>query len=276
MRAKSITLGSVVAVVIAGTLSTPVRAEGIAAWIASVGQMLSATKVAAKQVELSKSRRDQMAMDASKAKASAEIDMYNRRKVREVLEQYGVTSQLVDPCYQIAMAKSVTSAVGSASFGAQAAMQAIYATDSSGYRSAGGVLGALGKTNKATSMPFASTVAARIARHTARYCTVSEAQAGLCSLNANGMQGADADFSMLAVPGKTWGWNQTEAGIDFVKTLVPVKVVPKASDCTDPACISALAERRQQEAYLSLARFSMMRFAESRSTPAGADGKKGS
>lgn len=267
----SVSLALMLSVSIGGS----VHAEGIAAWIASVGRLLSSAKVSAKQIEVSKSHKDQVAVQAGQANTSAAIDMYNRRMVAQVLADYGPSSQLVDPCYQVGMANMTTATVGSTSASALASMQRIYQTDSQGQRNVGGVSGIFGKTASATSMPYAASVATRMDRHMSRYCTVSEAQAGLCSLNANGMQGADSDFSVLAVPGKTWGWDQTEAATDFIKTVAPVKAMPKASDCKDASCLSELSARRQQEAYLSMARYSMMRFSEAHSTQASSAAKGG-
>jgi hypothetical protein len=274
MRCHRIAVTVFVGLVIA--IPSFANAEGFALWIANVGRLMSANKVSTKQVELSNSRSDQAAVDIARAQASASLDMYNRRMVKRVVDEFGHSSQLVDPCYQVSMANTAVAAVGGARAGAQAAMQNIYRVDSQGNRLSGGLSGVVGNTESVTAMPFAANVATRIYRHETRYCTVSEAQSGLCALNANGMQGADSDFSMLAVPGKTWGWDQTEAANDFVKIVAPVKAISKTNVCSDPACLTELAGRRQKEAYLSMARFSMLRFAESHTTQSGTDVQKGS
>lgn len=263
-------------VVLVGVSPSFAYADGISVWVASVGRLMSANKVSTKQVELSNSRSDQAVVDIARAQASASLDMYNRKMVKRVVDEYGQSSQLVDPCYQVSMANTVVATVGGTSAGAQSAMQNIYRVDSQGNRRANGLSGVIGNTESVTAMPYAAHVATRIYRHETRYCTVSEAQSGLCALNANGMQGADSDFSMLAVPGKTWGWDQTEAANDFVKIVAPVKAISKATVCSDPACLTELAGRRQQEAYLSMARFSMLRLSESHTTQSGTDVRKGS
>lgn len=261
------------ACVVAVTAPVLARAEGLVAWKVGIEQVMVAIKIAAKQSEVSASRSDQMLRQAGQAEASAKLDTYNREQIRRVMDEYGPTSQLVDPCYQVAMAGTTLSTNQSAGGNAQAAMARIYTINDQGKSNAGGVSGLFGATIQSTSVPFAAQLSKRIARHSSRYCTVSEAKAGYCALNANGMQGGDSDFSLHASPGKTFGWDQAEAATDFIKTVAPVKALPKSSRCTDVECLSTLAVRRQQEAYISMARFSMMRFVESRVTQASGDAK---
>jgi hypothetical protein len=261
--------------VVCAAISLPIasQADGVAAWTNQISQMMSSFKVVTKQQSAIRDQADAIRLQGSQASASAAVDLFNRGQVLKVIGEFGSTSQLVDPCYQVAMADQVSAIKGKADNSASAAMTRIYTTSDDGRMSAGGVSGVFGATVKTTSYPYTAATAQRIDRHRSRYCSVSEASSGFCTLNANGMQGGDSDFSLHVVPGKTFGWDQTEAAADFVKTIAPVRPMPRGGSCTDVECISALAERRQQEAYLSMSRFSMLRFVESRTTQATGDAK---
>jgi len=250
------------------------QAEGVSAWTASINQLMSSFKVVTKQRSASSDKADALRIQSSQASASAAVDLFNREQVLKVTGDFGLTSQLVDPCYQVAMADQVSEIKGKTESSASVAMTRLYSTSDDGQMSAGGVSGAFGGKVKATAHPYAAVTAQRIERHRSRYCTVSEASNGFCTLNANGMQGGDSDFSLHLAPGKTFGWDQTEAAADFVKTVTPVRPMPRGGNCTDAECVSALTERRQQESYLSMSRFSMLRFVESRSTQATGEAKK--
>jgi hypothetical protein len=242
------------------------RAEGLIDWGTQILRLNSTYRAVAKQTEMASEKKNQLRMQAVQALGSAMADLYNTAQVRKAVDTFGPTGQLSDPCYQIAMADTVQTTSTKTASSAQAGMQRIYTTSDAGRINARGLSGMLGSTVSATTFPYAAQLADRHARHLNRYCTVSEAAAGYCTLNANGMQGADVDYSVHLAPGQTYGWDQTEAATDFLKTVAPVKPMPRAGACTDVQCLSALDARRKEEAYLSMARYSFMRQIEAHTT----------
>jgi len=251
-------------------------AEGMSLWALQVARVQSASRVLVKQFEASNSARGESRRVSVKAVSNVLNDNYNRAKVAETINDYGPDSQLVDPCYQVGMAKTVLSIKDKAELSAFKSGAQIYAVSDSGETSAGGVVGFFGGTKQATGFSFAASQADRATRHQKKYCSVSEASAGYCTLMPNGMQSGDSDFSVHLAPGKTFGWDQLEAATDFVKTVAPVKpILTTGAKTCDASCTAALVERRTQEAYLSMARFSMTRFVASRTTQADGDAKSG-
>jgi len=274
MRTRVSRLVGAMTLMVSMALPAVAHAEGVMAWIYQISQLASTYKAVAKQTEASAEKKNQLRMQAMQALGSAIVDIYHTSQVRKSLEEFGPTGQLSDPCYQLAMAGAVQETSGKTGQSAQAGMQRIYTTSDTGRVNAGGVSGLLGTTVKATKFPYAAQLADRNSRHLSRYCTVSEASAGYCTLNANGMQGGDSDYSMHLAPGKTFGWDQTEAATDYVKNIVPVKAMPRAGACTDAQCVSALAVRRKEEAYLSMARFSFMRQIEAHTPQLAGEARK--
>lgn len=261
---------------IAGLFVVPVitGAAELTAWTEKIKDIVSALRVSVKQVDVSGNKAAAVHVQTEQARSSAAMDTYNREQVRRTVDEYGTTGQLVDPCYQVGMANTGTAIKGKSETNAAEAMRRVYTTGADGTANAGGVSGAFGSKIKVTNFPFASNVGMMSERHLSRYCSVSEAKAGYCILNPNGMQSGDSDFSMHLTPGRTYGWDQTEAAGDFVKTIAPAVQV-RAKDCTDVGCRAVAAERRQQEAYMSMSRYSMLRFVESRTTQTAGDAQKG-
>ncbi len=249
-------------------------AQSLAGVSSEMLRLQSAYRVLTKQVQTVGESRGTARLHANQSSAQAAQELYHIAHVKNAVETYGISSQLVDPCYQVGMAGMATGTKGLTDASAQRAQALVYATSDSGYANAGGVQGYFGATRPSAEVTYGASVATRAKRHQSRYCTVSEADAGYCTLLANGMQGGDSDFSVHLAPGKTFGWDQVEAATDFVKTVAPVRPLPASSGCTDATCKAALAQRRQQEAYMSMSRFSMLRFVESRSTQLVGDAKK--
>lgn len=260
--------------ILACTLGSSVQADSMLRWKEQADSVVSALKIVTKQKQVSTDKAVSVRGQAMQAYASSNVDVSNREAILDTVDQYGRTGQLVDPCYQVSMASVVQGAMSKTDASAQAAMQRLYRTSDDGEMNSGGLTGALGATTKVSAHPYAAPTAQRIERRFSRYCSVSEASAGYCKLNSNGMQSGDSDFSLHVAPGKTFGWDQTEAATDFVKTIAPVKPMPKTGKCTNPECIAATNERRQQEVYMSMSRYSMVRFVESRSTQASGEAKK--
>lgn len=255
-------------------MSSSANSADMPAWDAQLKSLMASFKVANKQEVYSKEKVGTARTAAAQASSSAAIELRTNESVREIVENYGPASQLVDPCYQVALATTVADTKGKTDDNAQRAIAHIYSIADNGTTSSGGISGVFGWTKKVSGYTYGSDVATRTNRHLNRYCSVSESLAGYCTLNANGMQGADSDFSVHIAPGKTFGWDQTEAATDFIKTIAPVRAIPKSKDCSTPDCLSVLAERRKQEAYMSMSRYSMVRFVESRSTQSTGDAKK--
>lgn len=251
-----------------------VQADAMLSWGNQIGSVRSALKITTKQKQVSSDKATIVRSQSTQAYASTAVDIYNREQVLRTVDDFGVTGQLVDPCYQVSMANTVHNTIGKASDAAQRAMERLYRIGDDGEMNSGGVSGAFGGTTQVSTHPYAAETSQRTERHLHRYCSVSEAAAGYCTLNANGMQSADSDFSLHVVSGKTFGWDQSEAATDFVKTVAPVKPMPKRGKCRTPDCMAAMAARRLQEAYVSMSRFSMVRFVESRTTQASGDAKK--
>lgn len=243
-------------------------------WSQQVNELVSSFRVTAKQEDAVKQKSDAVRLQASQAQASTMVDIFNREQVKRTMDDFGESSQLVDPCYQVSMADTATGISGKSEDRAQAILARQGRISADGEVNSGGVAGSLGMTTKVAEYPFSASVGKRISRHLDRYCSVSEASAGYCTLSANGMQGGDTDFSVHLAPGKTYGWDQVEAASDFVKTIAPVTPMPTAGSCTSLECQSALADRRTEEAMLSMTRYSMVQFVESRSTQASGDAKK--
>lgn len=255
------------------TAVSAARAEGFVAWAQEVSRQSSAFRVTAKQVQTAAEARIASRNNTLLSQAQAAYERYNIKAVHKTLDEYGPASQLVDPCYQVGMSGVVAGTSQTVDERAQLAQSRVYSTSAAGQSNAGGVSGLFGATSKVSGYTYAASVGQRQQRHLSRYCTVAEANAGYCSLLANGMQGGDVDFSVHLAPGVTYGWDQTEAATDFVKTVAPTRPVAVAS-CKDATCRAALAARRQQESHMSMARYSMLRFVESRSTQVAGSAKK--
>ncbi|WP_199028500.1 hypothetical protein [Ralstonia sp. ASV6] len=240
--------------------------------VAQIQSLITSIGVWTKQMSASVRQEQDAMMQAQQAYSSNQVQIFMRDQMRETVEQFGSAGQLVDGCYQVAMASQMGKTVDSTDTRAMSAMARLYTVSDGGRASSGGVAGALGLSTQVTQFPYAASVASRVARHASNYCTVAEAQLGYCTLNANGMQGGDQDFSLHLQPGKTYGWDQTEAAADFVKRIAPVRPVADSTRCSTPECIAAMRQRRESEAYMSMARYSLMKFTEAHSTQLGRTG----
>lgn len=243
----------------------------VSAWLTEVGKTMSSLGIVTKQVSLSAQNSDSMKLQAQQAFESTLADSATAHQVWQTVEDFGPNGQLIDGCYQVGMATQVAVTESATAAHASNALARLYTIGDNGTASSGGVAGALGMTTQATSFPYAASVAQRIQRHMSRYCTVAEAQAGYCTLNANGMQGGDEDFSLHLQPGKTYGWDQVEASTDFIKTVAPVRPTASGGTCISTACIAAQQARIQQEAMMSMARFSFIHFTEAHTTQKAGD-----
>lgn len=245
------------------------HAEGIDAWLVEINSMVSSLKIATMQSGVISDGLSNNKIQASQAAAAAAAQLQNREQVRKVWDEFGPTGQLIEPCYQLAMADTTAQIKGKADSSAANAASLVYRMSDDGMVS-GGMFSA---PVQRSAVPFAASQAKRLARHREKYCSVSEASAGYCTLQPNGMQSGDADFSLLYAPGQTYGWDQAEAATDFVKTVAPVRPMPVATGCSTPTCAAAVRANRDEEAYVSMARFSFLRFVESRSSQAAGDAK---
>ncbi|WP_240702154.1 hypothetical protein [Trinickia terrae] len=245
----------------------------VTSWVQQMERMVSSLGVVTKQLSASASNSDSMRMQAEQAFQSTMGDAATTTQVRQIVQDFGPNGQLIDSCYQLGMAAQVQLTESKTSGQASSAMARLYTLSDSGVGSAGGVLGALGGTSQVTQFPFAASVAQRVSRQLTRYCTVSQAQLGYCTLNPNGMQAGDADFSLHLQPGKTYGWDQTEASTDFIKTIAPIRPTPTSQACTSTACIAARQARIQQETMMSMARYSFFRFTEAHETQKVGEGQ---
>lgn len=253
----------------AALVSTGASAQ---AALAQAQTLISALGVMVKQMSVNSLQERDSQLQAQQALSSNAIEIYSREQVRDAIDQFGTNGQLVDGCYQVSMASQMGSTVAGSAARAMTVMSRLYTLSDNGQAKGSGISGVIGMNNQVTQFPYAASIASRVARHTSRYCTVSEAQLGYCSLNANGMQGGDQDFSLHLQPGKTYGWDQTEAASDFVKRIAPIQPVATSGPCVTPECIAGMRQRRDVEAYMSMARFSFMKFTESRSTQVGRGG----
>lgn len=252
----------------------PTWADGLSGWWSQVQSVVSSLKVNAAQNAASGDKTASATRDAAQAGASSAIDLHNREVMRQVWEDYGPSGQLTDPCYQVGMAKTAAAVTQRTSASADKAAALVYAMSDDGAVNAGGLSGFFGGMDQRSAFPFAASVAVRAERHRQKYCSVSESSTGLCTLSPNGMQSGDSDFSVHLAPGKTFGWDQTEAASDFVKTVAPRKTAPLPRGCTTPECLSAFSAQRSNEVYMSMARYSFLRFVEAHSTQASGDAKQ--
>jgi hypothetical protein len=227
---------------------------------------ISALAVVTEQVNTSAGQQNSSLLQHQQALSASAIDLDMRDQVRSAVDNYGRTGQLVDGCYQVSMATSMATTSATTMAHATSALANLYKVSANGTASTGGLSGALGSTTQVTQFPYSAPVSLRVSRHASHYCTVSEAQLGYCTLNPNGMQGGDEDFSLHLQPGKTYGWDQTEAASDFIKRVAPMQPVPSAGKCVSVACMAALQQRQEQESMMSMARFSFLRFTEAHET----------
>jgi hypothetical protein len=252
---------------VAVTLVAPGLAHAqVTAWVQQMQSTISSLGVVTKQMSLSSSNTDAMRLQAQQAFQSTLGDAATANEVRQTVEDFGPNGQLMDGCYQLGMAAQVALTVSNTSNHASSAMARLYTLSDTGVASAGGVVGALGGTTQVMQFPYAASVGQRVSRHLTHYCTVSEAQLGYCTLNPNGMQGGDQDFSLHLQPGKTYGWDQTEASTDFIKTIAPIRPTPSSEPCASTTCIAGQQARIRQEAMMSMARYSFIRFTEAHET----------
>lgn len=241
-------------------------AEGFVLWFKQMQSISGALSVVTKQEAISSDKGVVAHYQASLGQSQADAEIQNIEQVRQIYAEYGPSGQMVDPCYQMSMASSVVNAKSKTDDAAMHAASLVYSTGSSGQVGAGGIAGVFGATKQITGAPYAASVVDRVNRHLTRYCSVAESAAGYCNLNANGMQAGDSDFSLHLQPGKTYGWDQTEAATDFVKTVAPVATISANTTCSSIECLSARSAARKQEVSLSMSRFSMMQFVEAHST----------
>lgn len=238
-------------------------------WSNETTSLSSALNTVVKQVSASADYLQTNIILTGRAGAEADSAISTHEAIITSVDQYAAnTGQLSDPCYQDGMARSAQNVGDQAEASAQLAQRAIYGTSDTGQVQSKGIAGWFGGRDQATNAPFAANVAQRQTRHVQRYCSVSEAQAGYCTLQANGMQGADSDFSVIYTPGQTHGFDQAEAAGDFVKTIAPARPAAISASCSSAECIAALQARRQDDVAMSMGRYSFMRFAQSRQTQA--------
>lgn len=265
-------LAAVIAV--AGLVPGVAFAEGMSAWLAEINLLWSSFKITTRQASVSSDKVSTVKLQAAQAASSAVLDVYNRGQVRQIWNDYGPTGQLVDPCYQLALADTSATIKSRTDASTQNAAALVYSTSDGGSTRAAGAAGLFGGMEQRTTVPYAGSVGQRVQRHQQKYCSVSEAGLGFCNLTPNGMQSGDSDFSLHVTPGKTFGWDQAEAATDFVKTVAPVKPQPVQRGCTSVECQAVLRARRESEAYMSMARYSFLQFVESRTTQAIGDAKQ--
>jgi hypothetical protein len=270
--------GNVKAIVLAATVvscAAPLTADAqVTAWMQEIESTVSSLGIVTKQVSVSAANSNTVKLQAQQALQSTMADAYTTQQVKKTIDDFGPNGQLIDGCYQVGMAGMVANTEGATAAHASSAMARLYTVGDNGAANAGGVSGLVGGTTQVTQFPYAASVGQRIQRHLTRYCTVSEAQMGYCTLNANGMQGADEDFSVHLQPGKTYGWDQTEASTDFIKTVAPVRTTPDSGPCTSTACEAAQQARIQQESMMSMARYSFIRFTEAHETQKTGDAEQ--
>ncbi|HEY0821296.1 MAG TPA: hypothetical protein VGD46_21135, partial [Rhizobacter sp.] len=82
------------------------QAEGILAWIQQISTLNSAYRTVTKQVDAAAEKKNRIRMQAVQALGSAMLDLYNAEQVRKAVNDFGPQGQLVDPCYQLAMAST--------------------------------------------------------------------------------------------------------------------------------------------------------------------------
>jgi hypothetical protein len=263
-------------VMLASALLQPVAAsaQSVESWEQQLQNTVSSLGVVTKQLSMTSSNSSNVKLQGQQALQSTMADASTANQVRETVDAFGPNGQLIDGCYQVGMAGQASQTSAQTAAHANAATARLYKLSNTGTASSGGVAGALGGTTQVTQFPYSASIAQRVNRHTSHYCTVSEAQLGYCTLNANGMQGGDADFSLHLQPGKTYGWDQTEASTDFIKTVAPMRPTPNSEPCASTACVAAQQERSRQEAMMSMARYSLIRFTESHETQKTGDAEQ--
>lgn len=92
--------------------------------------------------------------------------------------------------------------------------------------------------------------------HKKNYCTVSEAKQGLCTLNANGMQGWDTDYSG-AFGEKTLAPEGEVAGYAYATMVSDVRVESQV-DCKSSACAVAQSHQLAKAALGSMVASSLI------------------
>ncbi|MFA6231022.1 MAG: hypothetical protein WC617_12755 [Rhodanobacter sp.] len=104
-----------------------------------------------------------------------------------------------------------------------------------------------------------------LATHRATYCTVSESQAGLCTLTPNGMQGWDQNYAG-AFGQETLSPEGELAGYAYAAMLTDVRA-DAAIDCKSTSCAAAQAAQLDAAAAASIAANSMVEQVTDRRQP---------
>jgi len=101
--------------------------------------------------------------------------------------------------------------------------------------------------------------------HRDQYCTLTEAQQGLCTLNANGMQGWDSDY------GATFGERTLAPEGELAAYAYAAKLTdarpPVDVDCRSSACVSASLAQLERSAQASMAAAALVRQTTDRRVP---------
>lgn len=208
-------------------------------WISSYNQKVAALKVVAKQNSVATDKLVAAYRETNSAAITAFVVNRQAETVRGAVQRF--SDQGIFPCYQNDISTQVSQTSGRAWRASQDASARIQAAD------------------------FGSASARRadqMALHKAVYCSVSEHKAGLCKINAMGLQSADSDFAFLVKTG-TKSSSERSAGYDFVDNIVPPRAQEK---CSGSQCAAVVTDGASMNAFDSLARQTLVSLIESRSS----------
>jgi hypothetical protein len=255
--------------------TTNVLADGLP--LSSAGDKLlqSAMKVVGGQVNATQTKLEATIASSSQAYSNVLVANFVARQTRSIVDDVypstpdGRASSTVGaPCYQMGESRNAAAVSAQTAASVQTEATVAYATSASTgavkLRLIGPIAYQIGK-----SMTWVQDTAFRMAVHRERYCLPVEAEVGACQLQANGLQGADQDFTML-VDDTTFGREKSDAAAAFAATIAPTLPAAGRKGVAGPggAALAAgyAAAHRRSEAAMSFARASLIGFVESHST----------
>ncbi|MDW5419127.1 hypothetical protein R6242_21370 [Iodobacter sp. CM08] len=265
--------------ILAGLLiGSPAHAVGCGTvaidWSSALDGTLCALKLATKQVGASTDKliEETAAMYEIKANANKELRLAVRtvgvaQKYFPIDANGNAMGQSPFMCSVNTIERSLDNAEKEAKTGTNEWSTNVYKTSSvTGEQATFTILG----RNVLTRLNAKTSAALQIRTlHDQRFCTQNEALAGVCTLQPNGLQGADTDASVLMAT-ETYSFDQQIAATAFISRLAPVKPLPnrdlKAITCDTASCRGAIYAHRQAELMRGAARYSLMRAVEARTT----------
>jgi hypothetical protein len=229
---------AVVGVVYAAVL-TPVAANGFGfsfqaflEWLSTKGQMTSAVKVSTAQTSLSAQQVSLGSIEAGKAFANAySTNAIHNDTVGAIADYFPGYLPSSSRCDAITKSQLQVEA------GAQAGRDSRKLADA---------LSSAMADNQRDVKKAKSDI------HRNLYCSVEEAKSGLCEIRVDGLQSADADYSVAFLGNATISPEVEISGMSYVANVADVSTGAETSLCNTPECISAMMNTSRDQAIYSM------------------------